>query len=299
MNARTGTSPAALVVPPDLCVTCMVRVGRPRATVLHTVVCGPCWAAHGGSPDAAEIGPTPAETVPSCDPRDQQHWVRALRRQAWVQNVRAHGRRNLLKVAGLVALYAEWDTLESRPTWVKLAERARVHERTVARWLQELRVHGWLAHIERGSTPATRPMVLVGIVEGNRAAVYGLRIPLTPEEALHRAGEQLVAGLAEHLDDQPPVVQARPEPAQQHCRTAPEPALADPVTVPSPVTAETAADQAGTGASGDKTVSPPWSCTDLQEGYGGGFSRASRVVDHSRGSAADVLQDKEKRSALR
>ncbi len=294
VNARTGTvSPAALVVvPSDLCVTCMVRVGRPRATVLHTVVCGPCWAAHGGSPDASEIGPAPAETVPSCDPCDQRHWLRALRRQAWVQTVRVHGRRNLLRVAGLVALYASWETLESRPTWAKLVERSRLHERTVARWLQELRVHGWLAHIERGSTPETRPMALVGLVEGNRAAVYGLRIPLTPEEALHRAGEQLVARLAEHLDDQPRAVQASPEPA-------PEPTPADPIAGASPVATETAADQAGRVAPGDKTVSPPWSCTDLQEGYVGGFSRASRVVDHSRDSAADLLGEKGKRSALR
>ena len=44
-------------------------------------------------------------------------------------------------------------------------------------------------------------MVLAHLV-GNRAAVYGLRIPLTPAEALNRALEQLVMRLAADLADQ-------------------------------------------------------------------------------------------------
>jgi hypothetical protein len=91
---------------------------------------------------------------------------------------------------------------ESRPTWERLVSRSGVCERTVARWLQELRVRGWLAHLERGSTPAHRPMVLAHMV-GNRAAVYGLRIPLTPAEALNRALEQLAQRLAENLATRP------------------------------------------------------------------------------------------------
>jgi hypothetical protein len=184
------------------CVTCQVRVGRPRATVLRAVVCGPCWATHGGSPAAGEIGPAPTVTVPSWDPRDQVHWLSALRRQDWVRRIRADGRTNLLTVARLVALYAGWETLESRPTWERLVARSALSERTVARWLQELRVRGWLAHLERGTTSAHRPMVLAHLGEGNRAAVYGLRIPLTPQEALHRALEQLVTRLAADLADQ-------------------------------------------------------------------------------------------------
>ena len=147
------------------------------------------------------MGPAPTVTVPSWDPRDQRHWLSALRRQDWVRDIRADGRANLLKVACLVALYAGWETLESRPTWERLLSRSQLSERTVARWLQELRVRGWLAHIERGSTPSHRPMVLAHVV-GNRAAVYGLRIPLTPEEALNRAVEQLVTRLADDLADQ-------------------------------------------------------------------------------------------------
>ncbi|MBV8994014.1 MAG: hypothetical protein JO287_10025 [Pseudonocardiales bacterium] len=78
-------------LPGGLCVTCLVRVGRPRATVLRAVVCGPCWAAHGGSPDASEIGSVPTITVASWDPRDQGHWLAALQRQDWVQQIRADG----------------------------------------------------------------------------------------------------------------------------------------------------------------------------------------------------------------
>ncbi|MGH3525648.1 MAG: hypothetical protein ACRDU4_23150, partial [Mycobacterium sp.] len=107
-----------------VCVTCQVRVGRPRATVLRAVVCGPCWAAHGGSPNAGEMGPAPTVTVPSWDPRDQLHWLSALRRQTWVNQIRIDGRANLLAVARLVALHAGWDTLESRPTWARLVARS-------------------------------------------------------------------------------------------------------------------------------------------------------------------------------
>ena len=126
-NAAGGSGPAELALTPeqvsknripsrsyssDLCVTCQVRVGRPRATVLRAVVCGPCWAAHGGLPDAGEIGSVPTATVVSWDPRDQRHWLSTLRRQDWVHQIRADGRANLLAVARLVALYASWQTLE-------------------------------------------------------------------------------------------------------------------------------------------------------------------------------------------
>ncbi len=70
----------------------------------------------------------------------QGHWLRASHRQPWVQAVRIDGRANLLAVAGLLALYAQWDTLESRPTWARLITRSRLSQRTVARWLQEPRV---------------------------------------------------------------------------------------------------------------------------------------------------------------
>lgn len=230
--------------------------------MLHAVVCGPCWAAHGGSPDADEIGPAPTITVPSWDPRDQRHWLSALRRQDWVLDIRADGRANLLAVARLVALHAEWNTLESRPTWARLVARSRLSARTVARWLQELRVRGWLVLLEHGSTPAHRPLVLAHL-SGNRAAVYGLRIPLSPEEALHRAAEQLVARLADDLADQAtesaPDASARsadidrPDPSEQH----------------QPVPA------------GDTNGIPSWSVLPEKDSWVCGFSRARKPVDNS------------------
>jgi hypothetical protein len=283
--------------PAGLCVTCQVRVGQPRATVLRAVVCGPCWAAHGGFPDAGEIGPSPTVTVPSWDPRDQRHWLSALRRQDWVCDIRADGHANLLKVACLVALYASWETLESRPTWARLLARSRLSERTVARWLQELRVRGWLAHIERGSTPSHRPMVLAHL-EGNRAAVYGLRIPLTATEALHRALEQLVTRLAEDLANQTAATDA-PVPAPDHSPAPVPRAEHDPATT-SPAeawpgnlvqaghsTPLSPTEQPQPGPAGDLNGSPTGFGSVFKETGVDGSTRASNAVDTLGTSPAD------------
>jgi hypothetical protein len=236
------------------------------------------------------MGLAPTVTVPSWDPRDQRHWLSALARQDWVRQIRADGRANLLMVAGLVALYAGWETLESRPTWQRLVSRSRRSERTVARWLQELRVRGWLAHLEHGSTPAHRPMVLA--VSGNRAAVYGLRIPLTPAEALNRALEQLVMRLAADLPDQAAATDAdSPAPDRLSAVQAPappaEPALAspDPAGLGSSGPAEHStalgpADQQQSGAAGDLNGSPTGFSSVFKDRWFGGFSRASAAVDN-------------------
>jgi hypothetical protein len=255
-------------------VTCLVRVGRPRTTVLRAVVCGPCWAAHGGSPDADEIGPVPTTTVASADPRDQGHWLVALRRQEWVHQIRADGRTNLLAVARLVALYASWQTLESRPTWERLVARSGLSQRTVARWLQELRVRGWLAHLERGSTPAHRPTVLAHL-DGNRAAVYGLRIPLTPEEALHRAAEQLVNRLADLANQDTRPELTRDTPAQRG---------AAPISAPVELNSNPVASHT------DINGSPSWSGFVETNSWVGGFSRARKPVDNSVHNPSDPEQ---------
>jgi len=298
-GASTGTG-----LLDELCVTCLVRVGRPRATVLRAVVCGPCWAAHGGSPDAEEIGPAPTTTVASADPRDQGHWLSALRRQGWVRDIRADGRANLLAVARLVAWSASWQTLESRPTWERLVARSRLSERTVARWLQELRVRGWLAHLERGSTPAHRPTVLAHL-DGNRAAVYGLRIPLTPEEALHRAAEQLVDRLADRADpDTGPVPElTRDAPAQRGM--APVSAAAgldsNPVASAPSVGASVVAWPAGPGhrdrldlgqcpLAGEINGSPSWFGFSGKNSGVGGLSRARKPGDNSVHNPSDPRQ---------
>ncbi|MGH7743878.1 MAG: hypothetical protein ACREQ5_03545, partial [Candidatus Dormibacteria bacterium] len=289
---RELTRELASLSPGDLCVTCLVQVGRPRATVLRAVVCGPCWAAHGGFPDAGEIGPAPAVTVPSADPRDQWHWLSALRRQTWVDQIRADGRANVLAVARLVALHAGWDTLESRPTWAKLIARSGLSERTVARWLQELRVRGWLAHLEHGSTPAHRPMVLAQLA-GNRAAVYGLRIPLTPEEALNRALEQLLARLVDHLTEHA-TTDTAPEDPQRPPAAAPLAPLADDQPAAAALVSATSGPRSAAGSTqpnrpqqdhsrvpGDRNGSPTGSCSVFKESGVGGFTRASEPVDNS------------------
>jgi hypothetical protein len=209
------------------------------------------------------MGPAPAVTVASWDPRDQVHWLSALRRQDWVREIRADGRANVLTVARLVALYAGWETLESRPTWERLVARSALSERTVARWLQELRVRGWLAHIERGSTPAHRPMVLAHLGEGNRAAVYGLRIPLTPAEALNRALEQLVMRLAADPADQAAATDANsPAPPAEHS------------------TPLGPADQQQSDAAGDLNGSPTGFGSAFKDSWVSGSSRASATVDN-------------------
>jgi hypothetical protein len=294
----TRERPSASVASP-LCVTCQLRVGQLRATVLRAMVCGPCWAAHGGSPAAGEMGPAPTVTVPSWDPRDQLHWLSALRRQNWVREIRADGRANLLMVARLVALSAGWETLESRPTWERLVSRSALSERTVARWLQELRVRGWLAHIERGSTPLHRSMVLAHLGGGNRAAVYGLRIPLTPAEALNRALEQLVTRLAENLADQAAATAAdSPAPDRLSAVPAPAPpaehvpASAGPAGPGGSGPAEHStelgpADQQQSGAAGDLNGSPTEFGSAFKDRWVRGFSRASAAVDNLGTSPAD------------
>ncbi|MGH3670660.1 MAG: hypothetical protein ACRDSH_08480 [Pseudonocardiaceae bacterium] len=295
----------------QLCVTCQVRVGRPRATVLRSVVCGPCWAAHGGSPDAGEIGPTPTATVPSWDPRDQGHWLAALRRQDWVLAIRSDGRANLLRVARLVALYVSWETLESRPTWARLLARTGLSERTVARWLQELRVRGFLAHLEHGSTPAHRPMVLAHLGEGNRAAVYGLRIPLSTEEALHRALEQLVMRLVEDLAKRAAVTDA-PTRAPEHPPAVSAPAVEEPAAISGPAGVclselgwarhSAPLDTAGQpkpGTGGALNGSPTGLSIAFRDSSVGGFSRASKPVDNSTTRSLDPAQTQDRKTALR
>ena len=66
----------------------------------------------------------------------------------------------------------------SAPTWAWLVEASGVSRRTVARALCELVQAGFLVVVETGSTELTRPSH--SPVEGNRAAVYGFRVPEVP-----------------------------------------------------------------------------------------------------------------------
>ena len=186
--------------PGDLCVTCGRAPGVPRLVPLRTVHCGPCWAKFGGSPDAEEIGPPPAEALGSRDPYDQLEWLDRLAGEQWVQLLRRDCRGRLLRMVRELALTADWNSWESWPGWDQLMEVSGWARSTLAGWLRQLRLLGWLAVIESGSTPQFRPLALAH-VEGNRRAVYALRVPLRrgeqrPESSLVR--QELAVPLAEH-----------------------------------------------------------------------------------------------------
>ncbi|MFC0436136.1 helix-turn-helix domain-containing protein [Kutzneria buriramensis] len=226
-RTRTTSSASRTALLDGPCVTCHVSAGRQRGTRLSTVVCGPCWAAFGGKPAADEIGPEPTHTAPLRMPSGQRHWLASLRRAEWVEGIRRDGRDNVLDIAKVLARHASWDTLETWPGWDTLMARTGLSETTIQRWLQELKLRGWIIVIETGSTPLTRPMALCGTpaaageqglaefadaaagvvrklrgeVEGNRRAVYALRVPLSPTEAVAWAAEQIAQQAAQVAQD--------------------------------------------------------------------------------------------------
>src|SRR5699024_3460180 len=139
---------------------------------------------HGGTAGADEIGPAPARTVPVRDPAGQKEWLDALAADPLVARRNRPTRDRLLALARELACRAGWETLTTWPTWDRLQQASGWARSTLAGWLQQLRIHGWLNTVEHGSTPQYRPMARAH-VEGNRAAVYALQIPLTTE-TVHR-----------------------------------------------------------------------------------------------------------------
>jgi hypothetical protein len=73
------------------CVTCHVSPGIKRPTRLFSVVCGPCWGAHGGKPAAGEIVSAPRRTAPLRYPGGQLAGQRALAGADWAQEIRVRG----------------------------------------------------------------------------------------------------------------------------------------------------------------------------------------------------------------
>lgn len=277
----------------ELCVTCLVRPGRVRATRLSTVVCGPCWAAHRGRPAAAEIGPTPVETAPLRYPEGQREWLTALTRAPWVDQIRVDGRRNLLAIARHLMRVADWSTLDAMPGWDQLEAKTGLSQTTIGRWVQELKLRGWLVVLETGSTPLTRPMALTlpsgqtisRLDEGNRRAVYALRIPLGPDEALRWVAQAIAA-------------EAARGPAQETLAGSPEPAAgAGEATHADP--AERGRDQREPRFVGDKKGWPTWSFPVREKTWGGSYAREARTVDNSWWSTAAGHGVEDKMDALR
>jgi hypothetical protein len=216
----------------------------PRPTPLRTVVCGPCWAEHGGQATAGEIGPPPPIALGSRDPECEKEWLDRLFAQNWVQLLRVDTRRKLRRLARKLAVHANWETAETFPTWSALMSATGWARSTMAGWLRQLRLLGWLGLVERGSTPQFRPMALATDVEGNRAAVYRLRIPL-------------------RLAELPLAVTDLPEPPG--AQRGAEPVAAAP---------ESQVDQAVRLDVGDETWTPTTPVKDLYLEKVGGSSRA-------------------------
>jgi len=256
---------------------------------LFTVVCGPCWAAHGGKPAAGEIGPAPTETAPLRYPDSQRQWLAALRRADWVGEIRVDGQRNLLAIARHLMLAATWETLESMPGWDTLMAKTGLGETTTQRWVQELKLRGWIVVLETGSTPLTRPMalalpdgtVLSRLDEGNRRAVYALRIPLSPNEALRWAADAIAAE-ALWGGAQPAAVLAAG--GQQETLE---------------ILPATGSEQVGPGVVGDKKGRPTWSFPCREKTQVGGYAREGAAVDNSGPRAAGSWGINDTTDALR
>ncbi len=162
-----------------------LRYSSPEMATL----CGRCWAQFGGQAGAAEIGAAPTAAVPVRAAEGPTEWAKLLMAVPWLQGLRRDARRRLQVLVETLRNWADWSTGEAWPTWARLQAATGWGRSSVARWLRQLWILGWIDRIEPGSTPQFRPMA--SPIEGNRAAVYGLLVPayaehIEPQERLHR-----------------------------------------------------------------------------------------------------------------
>jgi hypothetical protein len=201
--------------------------------------------------------------------------VAALRRSDWVDEIRVDGRRNLLSIARHLMLCADWRTLDVMPGWDQLQAKTGLSQTTIGRWVQELKLRGWIVVLETGSTPLTRPMALTlpdgsllsRLDEGNRRAVYTLRIPLAPAEALRWATQAAAARTAHRA-------------AQEAATAATQAAAGGHEQTPTP-RPSTGRDQRKSGSIGDKKGWPTWSFPVREKTSVGGYAREAKPVDKS------------------
>ncbi|SEU46749.1 hypothetical protein [Nonomuraea wenchangensis] len=110
----------------------------------------------------------------------QQEWLRTLKEDLEVLELRADGYSNLLRVANLIVWAADWSTLCSRPTIARIVDVTGLARPTVKRWIRWLRDRGWLGVVEQGSTCRFRKGTGAGLLDdglGNRAALWVLAVP--------------------------------------------------------------------------------------------------------------------------
>jgi hypothetical protein len=161
-----------------MCISCNRRSGVARDTPLRSIVCGPCWFASSGETTASELVGRPATPATELPPGVPQ-WLRAVRSSSWFRARRVDSARRLLALCDALARHADWEDLTTWPTWDRLMDSTGWSRSTMSAWLAELLRLGFLLRVEGGSTPQYRPMALAH-VEGNRAAVYQLRVPAQP-----------------------------------------------------------------------------------------------------------------------
>jgi hypothetical protein len=171
---------------PLMCISCCRRSGTARNTPLRSVLCGPCWFASGGDAAPTELVGRPAPPT-SALPATAREWFRAVQQSSWYGGRRRDCARRLMLLLDVLARHANWEDHTTWPTWDRLIAATGWSRSTMSSWLADLQHHGWLLRIEGGSTPQFRPMALQH-VEGNRAAVYQLRMPLAGDAATGRAG---------------------------------------------------------------------------------------------------------------
>lgn len=110
----------------------------------------------------------------------QRTWLRSLRADAEVLELRADGYSNLFRVANIIGWAAHWKTMCSRPTIARVVEKTGLSLATVKRWVRWLRQNGWLGTVEEGTTVRYRKGTNAGLNDdgrGNRAAVWVLCAP--------------------------------------------------------------------------------------------------------------------------
>ena len=176
LGAAGGMLDPFAAAEPQMCVSCCRRSGTARNTPLHSVVCGPCWFATGGDTSPTELTGRPC-VVDSELPRTARDWLRAVLASPWFAQRRSDSAKRLRAMLATLARHADWDDHTTWPTWERLMATTGWSRSTMSSWLAELQRRGWLLRVETGSTPRFRPMALHH-VEGNRAAVYQLRVPV-------------------------------------------------------------------------------------------------------------------------
>ncbi|MEU5869592.1 hypothetical protein ABZ815_51105 [Nonomuraea sp. NPDC047529] len=119
----------------------------------------------------------------------QQEWLRTLKEDAQVLELRCDGYTNLLRVANIIVWGADWATMCSRPTIARIVDVTGLAKPTVKRWVRWLRDRGWLGVVEQGSTCQYRKGTMAGLVDdglGHRAAVWVLAVPRRTTRDEHR-----------------------------------------------------------------------------------------------------------------